>query len=65
MLSKIENCFLSSINQRIFQDAKDRMPFAVKDQLAINSVAPYCSKLAAQKLINTTIKNKTKIKKNS
>ena len=34
------------------------MRVAAKDQLVIESAAPYCSKLTTQKLINTAMKKK-------
>ena len=51
------------INQLInfyFYVAKEQMQVAVKDQLVIESAAPYCCKLKTRKLPNTTTKKKRK-----
>ena len=52
-----------SINQStfIFMTQKERMRVAAKDQLVIESAAPYCSKLTSQKVPNETMKKKKKL----
>ena len=50
-----------TINQSIsfyFHDAKEHMRVAAKDQLVIESAAPYRSKLTTPKLPNVTMKKK-------